>query len=46
MKTIICLSILAVIALTTSGCIYVSTPERRTVVQETRVGWSRPGNGH
>ena len=37
MKTIICLSVLAVIALTNSGCIYVSTPARRTVVQETRV---------
>jgi hypothetical protein len=28
---------LAVMALTTSGCIYVSTPPQRTVVQETIV---------
>jgi len=37
MKTNISVAALALVALTASGCIYVSAPPQRTVVHETRV---------
>jgi hypothetical protein len=36
MRRRLCAVALALIALTASGCIYVSTPPQRTVVRETR----------
>lgn len=36
MRRRLCVAALAVIAVAASGCIYVSTPQQRTVVRETR----------